>query len=108
MVDCHPSESIVNLGCASVYNVSSGWQYTMSPYKECDIYILLIRKGSRLHAYLHDKRDDFNVIIIITTFLFLGSNILPSFAYGVFISQFNNLSRSAPIVIFVKVTQHSN
>ena len=35
------SESIVNLGSASVDNVSSGWQSTMSPRKECDIYILL-------------------------------------------------------------------
>ena len=41
MVDCHPSESIVNLGSASVDNVSSGWQSTMSPRKKCDIYILL-------------------------------------------------------------------
>ena len=36
-VDCHPWESIVNLGSALVY-VSSGWQSTMSPRKECDIY----------------------------------------------------------------------
>ena len=40
MVDCHPLKSIVNLGSASVDNVSSGWQSTMSPRKECDIYIL--------------------------------------------------------------------
>ena len=38
--DCHPSKSIVNLGSASVDNVSSGWQSTMSPRKECDIYIM--------------------------------------------------------------------
>ena len=31
MVDCHPSESIVNLGSASVDNVSSGWQSTLLP-----------------------------------------------------------------------------
>ena len=40
-VDCHPSESIAYLGSASVDNVSSGLQSTMSPCKECDIYILL-------------------------------------------------------------------
>ena len=37
MVDHHPSESIVYLG-SSVDNVFSGWQSTMSPYKECDIF----------------------------------------------------------------------
>ena len=40
MVDHHPSENIVYLGSASVDNVFSGWQSTMSPRKECDIYIL--------------------------------------------------------------------
>ena len=40
MVDRHPSKSIVNLGSASVDNVSSGWQSTMSSRKECNIYIM--------------------------------------------------------------------
>ena len=40
MVDRHPLKSIVNLGSASVDNVSSGWQSTMSSRKECNIYIL--------------------------------------------------------------------
>ena len=44
MVDCHPSESIVDLGSASVDNVSSGWQSTMSPRKKCYIYIMSTRK----------------------------------------------------------------
>ena len=39
MVDNHPSESIVDLGSASVDNVSSGWQSAMSPRKN-DIYIM--------------------------------------------------------------------
>ena len=42
MVDCHPSQSIVNLGSALVDNVSSGWQSKMSLRKECDIYIMII------------------------------------------------------------------
>ena len=33
-VDCNPSKSIVNLGSASVDNVSSGRQSTMSPRKK--------------------------------------------------------------------------
>ena len=40
MVDRHPLKSIVNLGSASVDNVSSGWQSTMSSRKECNIYIM--------------------------------------------------------------------
>ena len=40
MVDRHPSKSIVNLGSASVNNVSSKWQSTMSSRKECNIYIM--------------------------------------------------------------------
>ena len=40
MVDRHPLKSIVNLGSASVDNVSSGWQSTMSSRKESNIYIL--------------------------------------------------------------------
>ena len=40
MVDGHPLKSIVNLGSASVDNVSSGWQSTMSSRKECNIYIM--------------------------------------------------------------------
>ena len=40
MSTCHPSESIVNLSSATVDNVSSGWQSSMWPRKECDIYIL--------------------------------------------------------------------
>ena len=42
MVDRHPSKSIVNLGSASVDNVSSGWQSTMSSRKECNIYIMFL------------------------------------------------------------------
>ena len=53
MVDCHPSEalstkavsplgSIVNLGSALVYNVSSGDNLQCHPVKKCDIYIILI------------------------------------------------------------------
>ena len=40
MVDRQPSKSIVNLGSASVDNVSSGWQSTMSSRKVYNIYIL--------------------------------------------------------------------
>ena len=40
MVDRHPLKSIVHLGSASVDNVSSGWQSTMSSRKGCNIYIL--------------------------------------------------------------------
>ena len=39
MVDSNPSENIVDRGSASVDNVSSGWQSTMSSRKECNIYI---------------------------------------------------------------------
>ena len=49
MVDRHPLKSIINLGSASVDNVSSGWQSNMSFRKECNIYILSNR--SRL-AYI--------------------------------------------------------
>ena len=47
MVDRHPSKSIVNLGSASVDNVSSGWQSTMSSRKECNIYIIALSQSYR-------------------------------------------------------------
>ena len=46
----------------------------------------------RLRTSLHDKRDDFN--FHITNFPFLGSNISPSKAYGVFISQLIRYTRA--------------
>ena len=52
MVDHHPSESIVNLGSASVDNVFSGWQSTMLPYKECDIYPPLEKGGAYCFAHV--------------------------------------------------------
>ena len=47
--------------------------------------LLSIEGGGRLLTSLYDKRDDFN--FHITNFPFLDSNIPPSPAYGVFISQ---------------------
>ena len=47
IVDCHPEETLSTeappclYGSASVDNVSSGWQSTMSPRKECYIYFII-------------------------------------------------------------------
>ena len=55
MVDCHPSESIVNLSSALVDNVSSGWQSIMSPRKECDIYIKWL-SISKIKVFVYGQR----------------------------------------------------
>ena len=73
MVDCHPSQSIVNFGSASAHNVSSGWQSTMAPRKEWDIYILL---------YI----AEFNAIwklecILIISMKFLWKSTFPRFTF---------------------------
>ena len=46
---------------------------------------LSIGRDGQLHTSIYDKRDDFN--FHITNFPFLSSNVPPSPAYGVFISQ---------------------
>ena len=58
MVDRYPSKSIVDLGSASVNNVSSGWQSTMSSRKECNIYIMShgFYKGLRREGDIQNQR----------------------------------------------------
>ena len=54
--------------------------------------LLSIESDGQLRTSLYDKRDDFN--FHITNFPFLGSNILSSPAYGIFISQVIRYARA--------------
>ena len=56
------------------------------------LYLLLsIRSDSKLHTSIYDKRDDIN--FYITNFPFLSSNIPPSPAFEIFISQLIRYAR---------------
>ena len=70
--------------------------------------LLSIGRDGQLHTSLNDKRDD--LISILQTFWFLGSNIPSSPAYGVFISQFiRNARASSSYKCFIlRVVQLSN
>ena len=54
---------------------------TAASYLDCYLYI----DTGKLTTRLYDKRDDFNVPIVI--FPFLSSNIPSAPAYGVYVSQ---------------------
>ena len=63
---------------------------TESNTSASDLDLLLLI--GQLHTSIYDKRDDFN--LYITKFPFLGSNILDSPAYGVFILQIIRYARA--------------
>ena len=76
MVDCHPLKSIVNLGSASVDNVSSGWQSTMSSRKECNIYIMYKCKMLDLYVLLIGLYTKKQVCFTCLNILYVNKKII--------------------------------
>ena len=88
----HKQQRIWKLSWSDV----SCWTWDQWYYREHHDYfrflprLLSIRRDCQLHTSIYDKRNDFN--FHITNFPFLSSNI-PSWTYGVFISQLIRYAR---------------